>query len=107
MNEKILELLEEFRKKVDKVFIGQTPKLPDGMDEVYNCDIYIYRHPGMGNSKQIIVGDKTSVMTATVSYLETLLAHNMVTETELKDMVEMAINASNGEFEGGEDGRES
>ena len=40
-----------FRKEVNEVFVGITPKLEGIMDEMYDCDIYIFRHPGMGNSK--------------------------------------------------------
>lgn len=96
--EKILEELNKFRKKVDKYFVGKTGKLPEEMDKIYDCDIYIYRHPGMGNSKQLIVGDKLSIITATSSYLETLLRNNVVTEKELKDVIGMAIKAAKGKL---------
>lgn len=49
--EKITLLLGKFRKEVNEVFVGITPKLEGIMDEMYDCDIYIFRHPGMGNSK--------------------------------------------------------
>jgi len=97
-NEKILKALEKFRNEIDKHFPGKTGKLPEDMDKIYDCDIYIYRHPGMGNSKQLIVGDKTSVATATASYLETLLRNKVLSEKELKDLVKMSIKAANGKF---------
>lgn len=97
-NEKILKELNKFREKVDKYFPGKTGKLPEEMDKIYDCDIYIYRHPGMGNSKQLIVGDKLSVITATSSYLETLLRNGVVSEKELKDIVGMATKAAKGKL---------
>lgn len=98
MQNNILKELEKFREKVDKIFVGKTPKLPQGMDEKYDCDIYIFRHPGMGNSKQIISGNAMSILTATTSYLETLLRQGIVTEKDLKDMVKLAAKASKGEL---------
>ena len=97
-DEKILEALEKFREEVDAVFIGTTPKLPEDMDEIYDCDIYIFRHPGMGNSKQIITGNEVSILTATASYLETLLRQGLLDENALKNMVKMVIKASKGKL---------
>lgn len=89
--EKITLLLEKFRKEIDKIFIGTTPKLKGEMDRQYICDIYIFRHPGMGNSKQIIVGDEISILTATTSYLEILLEHKILDEKKLKKLVKMLL----------------
>ena len=97
-DEKILEALNKFREEVDAVFIGTTPKLPEDMDEIYDCDIYIFRHPGMGNSKQIIAGNEVSILTATASYLETLLRQGLLDENALKNMVKMVIKASKGKL---------
>lgn len=96
--DKMLKALDKFRKEMDKIFVGETPKLPDDIDGVYDCDIYIWRHPGMGNSKQIVTGNKISIMTATASYLETLLLQGIATEKELKDMVKMATCAAKGKL---------
>lgn len=98
-NDKILEALNEFREKIDKEFVGETPKMEGEINDLYDCDIYIYRHPGMGNSKQIIVGDPLSIWTATASYLETLIRQNILTEMDLRNIVEMSIKGANGEFE--------
>ena len=61
-------------------------------DEIYNVDIHIWRKPGMGNSLQTIVGNKISIMTATSSYLNTLLLKGVITTEELKDMIELVID---------------
>lgn len=98
-NYKILKALNEFRKVVDEAIVGQTPKLTGEMDELYDCDIYIFRHPGMGNSKQVIVGDPLGIWTATASYLETLLRQGIVTEEQLHELVNLSIKGFKGEFE--------
>ena len=92
----IMKELREFGERMNELFEGKTPKLPSEMDEVYNCDIYIWRHPGMGNSKQIITGNTLSIATATCSYLEQLMRNGMFTEKELKNMLKMASDAVKG-----------
>ena len=64
-------------------------------DELYNVDIHIWRKPGMGNSLQTIVGNKISIMTATTSYLNTLLLKEVISTDELKEMVELIIDTHN------------
>lgn len=96
--EKIVKAMEKFTKEVDKVFVGETPKIKGLMNDVYDCDIYIFRHPGMGNSKQIIMGNEISIMTATASYLETLLRQGICTEKQLKETIKMSIKAANGKL---------
>lgn len=91
--EKIAIALEKFRKEINEVFIGVTPKLEGNMDEMYDCDIYIFRHPGMGNSKQIISGNKISILTATASYLKTLMVQGILNEEELKKIVKMVTES--------------
>lgn len=98
MQLKVAAAMDEFAKKIDEIYPGVTPKITGGMNEVYNCDIYIFRHPGMGNSKQIITGNPVSIYTATASYLETLLRQGLFNEEMLRDMVEMSIKASKGEL---------
>ena len=98
-NIEVMEALNEFREKMDKLFEGKTPKLPEGMNEYYDCDIYIWRHPGMGNSKQIISGNNLSIAVATCSYLEQLMKQGIFTEKELKDMLKMASNAVKGRLQ--------
>lgn len=88
---KIMEIMEEFTNKIDEVFIGQTPKIEGNLDDAYDCDIYIFRHPGMGNSKQIITGNKISIMTATSSYLDTLVRQQIITVEELEDMFSLIL----------------
>lgn len=92
MEDKIVELMNEFSSNVDKVFEGKTPKWSGPKDKMYNVDIYIFRHPGMGNSKQIIMAENTiSIMTATESYLVNLLQNKVCDEQLLRDTVEQAI----------------
>ena len=67
-------------------------------DRIYDVDIHIVRHPGMDNSLQYINGDKLSVMTATTSYIQTLLDKKVMTEEEVRDIVEMAIKGHKGEL---------
>ena len=45
----------------------------------------------MGNSLQTIAGNKVSIMTATASYLETLLRKNVMSTIELKEMVDLIL----------------
>ena len=97
--DKIVKELNKFREKIDKLFPGETPKIEGPMNVMYDCDIYIWRHPGMGNSKQIISGNKISIGTATASYLEQLMRQGLFTEKELKEMLKMASQAAKGKFE--------
>ena len=56
-------------------------------DNIYDVDIHIWRKPGMGNSIQTIVGNKISIMTATTSYLDTLISKKVLTFDELDEMI--------------------
>lgn len=97
--EKIMDIINRFSKEIDEVFIGKTPKITGEVDEMYNCDIYIFRHPGMGNSKQVITGNPVSIYTATASYLETLLRQGFLDEKMLQELVNLSIRGARGEFE--------
>ena len=96
MEDKIMKELNKFREKIDKIFVGKTPKITGDMDEVYDVDIYVFRHPGMGNTKQIISGNKMSIYTATTSYLEQLIRNGVISEEDLRKLCEMAIDGANG-----------
>ena len=93
--EEIIKLMKNFAKEIDKIFQGKTPKIEGLMNDLYECDIYIYRHKGMGNSKQIIYGNPISVIAATISYLETLLRQGIINKKQLKEIVKLAYTASN------------
>ena len=93
--EEIIKLMKNFAKEIDKIFNGKTPKIEGLMNDLYECDIYIYRHKGMGNSKQIIYGNPISVIAATISYLETLLRQGIINKKQLKEIVKLAYTASN------------
>ena len=58
-------------------------------DDIYNVDIHIWRKPGMGNSIQTIVGNKISIMTATTSYLDTLIRQEVLTEKAFDEMIKL------------------
>ena len=85
--EKINDLIKEFEERSMGAESG-TREVWDGKEEdtVYDVDIHIWRHPGMGNSLQTISGNKLSIMTATASYLQTLLTKEVIDERELVHM---------------------
>ena len=78
------DLLKDFEKEAEQAVSSDRP-LQEGSsaDDIYNVDIHIWRKPGMGNSLQTIAGNRISIMTATSSYLETLIRKNIITEEEL------------------------
>ena len=90
MKEELDDVLKEFNKKA-RTAISKNKKLWEGndLDQEYSVDIHIWRHPGMGNSIQTIAGNKLSIMTATSSYLQTLLDKKVITEQDLDDMIQM------------------
>ena len=67
-------------------------------DEIYDVDIHIVRHPGMDNSLQYVNGNRLSIITATTSYIQTLLDRKVMTEEEVRNMIEMAIKGHKGEL---------
>ena len=84
------DLLKEFEEKANNAVSSNRKLWKDTTtDELYAVDIHIWRKPGMGNSLQTIAGNKISIMTATASYLTTLLHKNVMNEQELDDMIDM------------------
>ena len=81
------DLLKEFEEKAKNA--KSKYKYNKDEDELYDVDIHIWRKPGMGNSLQTIVGNKISIMIATSSYLQTLIAKNIITEEELDYMIDL------------------
>ena len=81
------DLIKEFEEKAKNA--KSKYEFPKDKDEIYDVDIHIWRHPGMGNSLQTIVGNKVSIMTATASYLNTLLSKKVITTKELDDLVKI------------------
>lgn len=51
----------------------------------------------MGNSLQTIAGNQISIMTATASYLETLLNKKVISVKNLEDIVELVKENYNGD----------
>lgn len=90
------ELIKEFEEKAKNAY--SKYKYPKNEDEIYNVDIHIWRHKGMGNSLHTISGNKVSIMTATCSFLTTLCIKDVATIEELKDMlkiIEKVLNIIN------------
>ena len=90
--------LDDILKKANKELEGAVSSnryLWEGTenDNIYNVDIHIWRKPGMGNSLQTISGNKVSILTATTSFLATLLIQKVVDEETLDQMVKMAKTA--------------
>lgn len=85
------DVLKEFEEKANGA-VSSSRKLwekDNEYDDMYNVDIHIWRKPGMGNSIQTISGNKISIMTATASYLTTLLRKKVCTEKELDELINM------------------
>ena len=89
--EKLDDVLKDFEEKAKNAQSSYRDLYTNDkdIDEAYNVDIHIWRKPGMGNSLQTIAGNKISIMTATASYLNTLLLKKVITTKELDDMVTM------------------
>ena len=81
------DLLKEFEEKAKNA--KSKYKYNKDEDKLYNVDIHIWRKPGMGNSLQTIVGNKISIMTATASYLNTLINKKVLTFDELDEMIKL------------------
>ena len=80
-------LIKEFEEKSKTA--QSKYKYSKNVDELYDVDIHIWRHKGMGNSLQTISGNKVSIMTATCSFLTTLCTKDVTTINELKDMLKL------------------
>lgn len=82
------DILKEFEEKANDT-VSSNRKFWENTDsdDIYNVDIHIWRKTGMGNSLQTIAGNKISIMTATASYLNTLLLKEVCTEKELDELI--------------------
>lgn len=84
------DVLKEFEEKANNAQSKFRKLWKDTeADNMYNVDIHIWRKPGMGNSIQTISGNKISIMTATSSYLDTLIRQKVLTFDELDYMIEL------------------
>lgn len=92
-------LIKDFEKKSKKA-ISKNISMWEGTegDEIYQVDIHIWRKPGMGNSLQTIAGNKLSIMTATASFLQTLMDKDIVSEKELKSLIDLSIEGHRGKL---------
>ena len=90
MTKNLDDVLKEFEEKANNAQSKFRKLWKDTKaDDIYNVDIHIWRKPGMGNSLQTIVGNKISIMTATSSYLDTLIRQKVLTEKELDEMIKL------------------
>ena len=84
------DVLKEFEEKANNAVSSNRKLWKDTeADNIYNVDIHIWRKPGMGNSIQTITGNKISIMTATSSYLDTLIRQKVLTEKEFDEMIKL------------------
>ena len=84
------DVLKEFEEKANNAVSSNRKLWKDTeADDTYAVDIHIWRKPGMGNSLQTIVGNKLSIMTATASYLNTLISKKVLTFDELDEMIKL------------------
>ena len=90
MTKNLDDVLKEFEEKANKAVSSNRKLWKDTeADDLYAVDIHIWRKPGMGNSLQTITGNKISIMTATTSYLDTLISKKVLTFDELDYMIEL------------------
>lgn len=87
--EKLNDLIEEFEKRSKKALSSNRDVWENDLesDLLYNVDIHVWRETGMGNTLQTVVGNKISIMTATCSYLNTLVDKGVCTKEELEEML--------------------
>ena len=86
------DLIKEFEEKAKNA--QSKYKFPKDKDEIYDVDIHIWRHPGMGNSLQTISGNKMSIMVATASYLNTLISKKVITTEDLDYIIKLVKSTS-------------
>ena len=90
MTKNLDDVLKEFEEKANNDVSSNRKLWKDTeADNMYNVDIHIWRKPGMGNSIQTISGNKISIMTATSSYLDTLIRQKVLTEKEFDEMIKL------------------
>ena len=86
------DLIKEFEERAKNA--QSKYKFPKDKDEIYDVDIHIWRHPGMGNSLQTISGNKVSIMVATASYLNTLISKKVITTEDLDYIIKLVKSTS-------------
>ena len=86
------DLIKEFEERAKNA--KSKYKFPKDKDDLYDVDIHIWRHPGMGNSLQTISGNKVSIMVATASYLNTLISKKVITTEDLNYIIKLVKSTS-------------
>ena len=100
MTKNLDDVLKEFEEKANNAQSKFRKFWKDTeVDNAYNVDIHIWRKTGMGNSLQTIVGNKISIMTATASYLNTLISKKVLTFDELDEMIKLVKQTTRKESE--------
>lgn len=90
MTKNLDDVLKEFKEKANNAKSSNRKFWKDTeADNIYNVDIHIWRKTGMGNSLQTISGNKISILTATTSYLDTLIREKVLTFDELDYMIDL------------------
>lgn len=95
----INDIIKKFEEE-SKDAVSENRQFWEGQDEddMYTVDIHVWRKPGMGNSLQTIAGNKISIMTATASYLQTLMDKKIVSVKELEGLVAISIKGHRGKM---------
>lgn len=94
MSKSIDKIIKKFEKESKDAVSSYKPLWENTEeDDLYSVDIHIWRKPGMGNSLQTIAGNKLSIMTATASYLQTLIDKDVLSFDELKLIFESIEHA--------------
>ena len=84
------DILKEFEEKANNAVSSNRKLWKDTTaDELYAVDIHIWRKPGMGNSIQTITGNTISIMTATASYLDTLISEKVLTFNDIDKIIKL------------------
>lgn len=84
------DVLKEFEEKANNAVSSNRKLWTDTeADNIYTVDIHIWRKPGMGNSIQTVSGNKISIMTATTSYLDTLISEKVLTLDDIDEMIKL------------------
>ena len=71
--------------------VSKTGLNESKFNELYEGLILGYRQPNMDASKHIFFGNLVSIWTLSCSMLENLILNNVITEKELKNMVEVVL----------------
>ena len=97
MTKNIDEVIENFKNEASKATSKHRQYWSNNkdLDDLYNVDIHIFRRTGMGNSIHTIIGNKISILTATCSFLTSLINENVATIDDITDMIKLIERSVN------------